>query len=476
MNAAKLLRQKILDLAIRGKLTRRENGDGYAEELLARIAAEKQKLIDAKKIKKGKPLLAIGDDEKPFDIPEGWKWCRLWNMCSKIGAGSTPTGGKKIYSRNGIKFIREQNVYCDGIHFDGMTYISEEINRSMRGTIVFAGDLLMNITGGSIGRTALVPDDFDCGNVNQHVLIVRPIERMTREYLHVCCCSPLLVQLMFSKQTGDKPGLSAEKVKNFPVPMPPLAEQKRIVSRVKELLDEVDKYSAAMDSLASSSEMIERKVLDLAIRGKLTKREKGDEPAAALLARVAAEKQKLIDAKKLRKLDAYDPVSDDEIPFDELPSGWSWCRFGEVIDYVQPTEYIVRDTNYDDSYSTPVLTAGQSFVLGYTNEKDHHFKASKERPVIIFDDFTTSTQWVDFEFKVKSSAMKILVPYEGCDICMRYVFMAIRNNPFRPSTHARHWIDKYAKFVLPLPPLAEQKRIVARVDELLAECRKMRGE
>lgn len=474
MNAVKLLRQKILDLAIRGKLTKREKGDEPAAELLARIAAEKQKLIAAKKIKKEKSLPSIADDEMPFDIPEGWACARLRELGDFVG-GHTPSLANPEFWKNGtVLWVTSKDMKRKYIDDTGIK-VSKKGAAELQ--LLPTGTLLMVTRSGILRRMFPIALAAKTLTINQDQRALRFYDTDVSEYVYDVLKAFEPVILRDYRKTGTTvESIIWEDFINILIPIPPLAEQKRIVARVDGLLAEVDKYSAAMDTLVSSSEMMERKVLDLAIRGKLTRREKTDEPAAALLARIASEKQKLIDAKKLRKLDAYDPISDDEIPFDELPSGWSWCRFGEVIDYVQPTEYIVRDTNYDNSYSTPVLTAGQSFVLGYTNEKDHHFKASKERPVIIFDDFTTSTQWVDFEFKVKSSAMKILVPYEGCDICMRYVFMAIRNNPFRPSTHARHWIDKFAKFVLPLPPLAEQKRIVARVDELLAECRKMRGK
>ncbi len=145
------------------------------------------------------------------------------------------------------------------------------------------------------------------------------------------------------------------------------------------------------------------------------------------------------------------------------PEGVPHVKLEELLDYEQPTRYIVTDTNYDDSYSTPVLTAGQSFILGYTNEDTGIFNASKEEPVIIFDDFVTSFHWVDFDFKVKSSAMKMLRPKNSLN-SFRYIYYAMECIGFIPSEHTRHWISRYSQFEIPLPPLPIQEAIVEILD------------
>ena len=230
------LRKSILQQAIQGKLTERDPADEPASELLKRIRAERQQLQKDKKAKRSQAAETIDEDELTFDLPENWSWSRLGWLCQKVGAGSTPTGGAAVYVPQGIKFLREQNVYDDGLHLEGVTFIDEKTNNQKAGSIVQAQDILMNITGGSIGRNALVPDDFDIANVNQHVLIIRLVEKPLRHYLHLCLCAPFVLNQMFSKQIGDKPGLSATKVENFVIPLPPLAEQQRIVDRVNELL------------------------------------------------------------------------------------------------------------------------------------------------------------------------------------------------------------------------------------------------
>lgn len=139
-----------------------------------------------------------------------------------------------------------------------------------------------------------------------------------------------------------------------------------------------------------------------------------------------------------------------------------WKKLGDLLDYEQPTSYLVNSTEYDESYNVPVLTAGQSLVLGYTNETEGIYQASKENPTIIFDDFTTSFHWIDYKFKVKSSAMKMLRPKK--DVNFRYVYYAMLGINFVPGGHQRHWISKYSNFEIPIPSLSEQQRIVSILD------------
>jgi len=158
------------------------------------------------------------------------------------------------------------------------------------------------------------------------------------------------------------------------------------------------------------------------------------------------------------------------------PEGVEYKTLGEVIDYKQPTKYIVESTNYNDDFTIPVLTAGDSFILGYTDETKGVYPASKQSPVIIFDDFTTSFHWVDFGFKVKSSAMKLLTIKDESQAILRYLFFAMKCISFEPSQHARHWIQTYSNFSVPVPPLPVQQEIVRILDKFTTLEAKLEAE
>ena len=157
------------------------------------------------------------------------------------------------------------------------------------------------------------------------------------------------------------------------------------------------------------------------------------------------------------------------------PEGVPFKKLGELLGYEQPSKYIVHSTEYDDTFKTPVLTAGQSFILGYTSENDGIYQASKDNPTIIFDDFTTSFHWVDFNFKIKSSAMKMLRPIKN-DVSFKYIYYSMQCINFVPQDHARHWISKYSNFEIPVPPLEVQQKIVEILDNFTSLTAELEAE
>ena len=175
------------------------------------------------------------------------------------------------------------------------------------------------------------------------------------------------------------------------------------------------------------------------------------------------------------RLKQYEHYRDDLLSFDGLSAsvgGVPKVRLGDIVDYEQPTKYLVETAEYDDSYATPVLTAGKTFILGYTDEVNGVYVASAEDPVIIFDDFTTDSKWVDFPFKVKSSAMKMLKLSDNGQktTLLRWVYLCMQRLNYAPMDHARHWISKYSNLEIPLPSLDVQKRLVNVLDNFDAIC------
>ena len=230
------LEQTLLQLAVRGLLVPQDPTDEPASALLQKIRAEKDRLIATGQIKRDKPLPPITDEEKPFELPVGWEWVRLGFLLKKIGAGSTPLGGREVYVSSGVKFLRSQNVWDDGLRLDGVAFIKPEIHAKMAGTVVSANDLLFNITGASIGRCAVVPSDFDEANVSQHVTIIRAVQPELNAFLHKVLVSRHVQQTVMAVQVGvSREGLSITKLGQFLIPVPPLAEQSRIVTRVAAL-------------------------------------------------------------------------------------------------------------------------------------------------------------------------------------------------------------------------------------------------
>ncbi|MCI6611441.1 restriction endonuclease subunit S [Mitsuokella jalaludinii] len=354
MNAQDL-KNSILQRAIEGKLVPQRKEEGTAKELLAEIRAEKARLVKEKKIKKSKPLPEITDEEKPFDIPDSWEWARLGDICSKIGSGKTPDGGRNsdAYKQQGIPLFREQNIYNDGLNYNGIVYISEELSNTRLGSKVFAKDLLLNITGGSIGRCAIVPDDFSVGDINQHILIIRLIRPELRSWIHAYICSPDGQNVINRKAVGAKAGFSAAKCKSMLIPIPNLAEQNRIVAKIEELQPDIDAYDKAQTKLRTIEQRfpdaMKKSLLQYAIEGKLVPQRKEEGTAKDLLVKIRAEKAQLIKEKKIKKTKPLPPITDEEKPFD-IPDSWEWVRLGEVSTYGQKINKIVVENMKPDMW------------------------------------------------------------------------------------------------------------------------------
>ncbi|MDR1742307.1 MAG: restriction endonuclease subunit S [Dysgonamonadaceae bacterium] len=243
--------------------------------------------------------------------------------------------------------------------------------------------------------------------------------------------------LDYTEQCGygvKMPRLGTTDGQKAPFPLPPLAEQRRIVSVIESAFALIDVIEDSKTSLQQIIKQAKAKTLDLAIKGKLV----SVSPA---------------------------PTTADNSPYQDLKEGWKQYKLEDVLEYEQPQKYIVASTDYSDDYETPVLTAGKSFIIGYTDEKDGIFS---KLPVIIFDDFTTDSKYVDFPFKVKSSAMKILTANkEIADT--KYLYYLMQTIEVFNDTHKRYWISDYSKNEVKLPPLPEQQLIVAQIETIFSQ-------
>jgi type I restriction enzyme S subunit len=218
-------RQAVLSLAVAGRLVSQLSREGRGHDVLAEIRLQRDgQDIQGRSLDRKRDRTASDDQvaDPSFEIPGNWCWARLGELAVKLGAGSTPLGGKSVYKRSGIKFLRSQNVWDSGLRLDDVAFIDQETHQRMEGTHVRPGDLLLNITGASIGRCVVVPDDFDEGNVSQHVAIVRLVDRDLRAFVHLCLISPYFQALIMGVQVGvSREGLSMKRLQDLQVPIPP---------------------------------------------------------------------------------------------------------------------------------------------------------------------------------------------------------------------------------------------------------------
>ena len=436
----KKLRQKILDLAIRGKLVPQDPNDEPASVLLERIRAEKERLIKEGKIKRSKKTASDDEIEAPFDIPESWEWVRLKSIVSVLGDGIHGTPEYDITGN--YYFINGNNLSNNKIVIKADTKKVNEKEYHTYKKELNDKTILVSINGtiGNVGHYNGEPVILGKSACYYNLL-----DLSFKSYITILMYTDYFLKYAVENATGSTiKNVSLAVMNDFLVPLPPIEEQKRIANEIDRWFAVIDELESNEGDLSKAIDKTKSKILDLAIRGKLVPQEPNDEPAIELLKRINPK---------------FEPCEKDN----DLPNGWTLCKLEDIVDYEQPQAYIVQSTEYMPQYKTPVLTAGKSFIIGYTNEEEG---ICTNLPVIIFDDFTTDSKYVDFPFKVKSSAMKILRVKEGINI--QYVCHYMSITRLIGDTHKRYWISEYSKLSIPIPPYNEQLRIVAKIEELFA--------
>ena len=451
----KKLRQKILDLAISGKLVPQNPNDEPASVLLERIRAEKERLIAEGKIKRPKKSKSSSAESHyrnfppPFPIPDSWVWVKLDEITFCIVDCPHTTAKNE---GQGFALIRTPNVGEGELMLNGVHRVSENIYNLRNARAVPTNGDIIYAREAPAGNAAVVRQEKVC--LGQRTVLIKPLKEFCNsEYLAYALLAPLSKNRLISKATGSTvQHVNLENIRPFKIPFPPLEEQERIVVKLKGFFKLLTNVSTGADILSSLIKNCKSKILDLAMQGKLVPQNPADEPAADMLLRINP-KAKIIT---------------DNPHYPQLPDNWVHVSLEDITEYEQPLPYIVQDTSYSDRYTIPVLTAGKSFILGYTNED---FGVYENVPAIIFDDFTTDSRLVNFPFKVKSSAMKIIQVKHGLNIEYIALFMSITR--LMGETHKRYWISEYSKILIPIPPLKEQDRIVERVNVLYHELYKI---
>ena len=457
----KKLRQKILDLAIHGKLVPQDPNDEPASVLLERIRAEKERLIKEEKIKRSRKPAKTSDtphyeQDMPFEVPKGWVWTTLEEITSKIGSGSTPKGSN--YSEEGIPFFRSQNVYNEGLVYEDIKFISDATHQLMIGTEVHSKDLLLNITGGSLGRCAIVPADFQIGNVSQHVCIIRSILVLS-SYVHTFILSPFFKKTMNITGSGRE-GLPKYNLEKMFLPIPPLKEQERIIKEIEHWFTFIDTIEQSKVNLQTAIKQTKSKILDLAIHGKLVPQDPSDEPALELLKRINPKAQITCDNEHSRK----------------LPYNWSCISHNSIIELSggsqppkrkfisKPTKGYIRLFQIRDYGKNPLPV----YIPNVDAVKQTH------KGDILLARYGGSLGKVFIaENGAYNVAMTKVIFKQPQLIDKMFAFFYYHSRVYQDklkeisrTAQAGFNSGDFEDLYFPLPPLAEQKRIVRKIEDL----------
>ena len=379
----------------------------------------------------------------PFEVPENWEWVNIMEILLKLTDGTHHS--PKNYPKGNYKYITAKNIKNEGVVLDDVTYVDDGTHHE-----IFSrcnpeyGDILYIKDGATTGVVAInnLTEDF---SLLSSVALLKPSKLVSNKYLFYYLQSSYCYESVRSSMKGvGITRITLKQIADWDVPIPPIGEQHRIVEYIDSLFSQIDLIAKDTSILKSFLEKYKHGILDLAIAGKLVPQDPSEETAVELLMRINPTYK-----------------SCDNRHYENIPEGWAICTFEDVLEYEQPQKYIVSSTDYSDKYNVPVLTAGKSFIIGKTNEE---FGVYDNLPVIIFDDFTTDSKYVDFPFKVKSSAMKILHPKAG--INLRYIAYLMSVTRLVGDTHKRYWISEYSKIAIMLPPVREQERIVAVIENI----------
>lgn len=533
----KKLRELIFELAVRGKLVPQDPNDQPASVLLERIAKEKAKLVKDKIIKKQKALPSISENDEPYTLPIGWKWAHLQDVTTYIQRGKGPKyaelGAVKVVSQKCV-----QNAGFDlnpARYVDDSTLEKYQEERFLQNQDI----LWNSTGTGTVGRANVIDNiEKNAFVADSHVTVIRPIFSDSR-FLWCFISAPGVQSRIEPDHENSlvsgstkQVELNTSSVVSVLAPVAPLAEQSRIVKRVdelmtlceqleqqteasiaahqvlvetllatltnsknaEELMENWQRISAHFDTLFTTIDAIDQlkqTILQLAVMGKLVPQNPADEPASVLLERIAKEKAQLVKDGKIKKQKALPPITDDEKPF-ELPDGWEWCRFSEAIDVRDGTHDSPKDAEGEDTF--PLVTS-KNFVNGdidFENARrisaQDHFEIVKRSDVSKYDILFSmiggniGNQVMvkdDRQFSIKNVA---LFKYYDKELTSPdFVFLFTQNlaNTLQDSASggAQPFVSLgvLRNLLFPIPPVEEQKRIVAKIAELIEICEQLQA-
>ena len=494
----KQLRQKILDLAIRGQLVPQDSNDEPASVLLEKIRAEKQTLIEQKKIKKDKKSSYITcdlspyqkytehfadgsskniTDEIPFEIPENWAWCRLGEI-GEIITGNTPSKSNEEYYGNKYPFFKPTDL--DSGYFvteaqDNLSIKGFEISRKLP-----IKSILVTCIGATIGKTGFIRREGTC---NQQINAIIASKLIFSEYIYLLCISPYFQnEIIKNASATTLPIINKSKFEKLFLPLPPLSEQRRIVEKIEELLALVDDLETNKTDLQSYIKQAKSKVLEMAIRGELVPQNPEDEPASALLEHIKKEQKS---SKSKGKTTEHNTHYEEELPFD-IPENWAWCRLGEVCEKIETGNSInakIKETKYKN------LEEGFPYIGTKDISENHYikydngikipflekFKVAKKNSILLCIEGGSAGRKIGITNRDVCFGNK-LAKFYSHNISNSYILFFLMSEQFKSQFKESISgliggvsINKLGQFVLPLPPLSEQHRIVEKIEEIFSE-------
>ena len=537
LTGIKKLRELILELAVRGKLVPQNPEDEPASELLKKIDAEKAKLLAEGRIKKQKKLPEISEDEKPFELPKGWEWGRLGILSHLITKGTTPTSVGHVFTNTGVNFLKIENLDRGRIEKTSISqFISDETNEALSRSQLEAGDIVFSIAG-TIGKTAIIYEEDLPANTNQALAIIRGTGSVfDQNFLRMQLDSFVAEKTRSRARGGAMPNVSLGDLSVLVAPIPPLAEQHRIVAKVDELMSLCDQleqhsepqldahkqlvetllatlvesenavelatnwqrlaehfdtlFSGALTSTAGigngggewAIDRLKDTILQLAVMGKLVPQNPEDEPASELLKKIETEKAKLL--QEGMKTKASDMLKNEEL-YIQTPSNWQWIRLGNLAKFID-----YRGKTPTKINSGIRLITAKNIRKGYIDKNPEEFISESDYdtwmtrgfPRIGDMLFTTEAPMgnaatIDLKNKFALAQRAICFQWHVPTVS-KFMLLQVLAMPFQSQlldqatgmTATGIKASKLKEIPVALPPVSEQHRIVAKVDELFALC------
>ena len=472
----KKLRQKILDLAIHGKLVPQDPNDEPASVLLERIRAEKERLVKEGKIKKSKTSKTsdtphyenrqVGEANVPFEVPGSWEWTTLGHI-AYVASGSTPS--KDSFVANGIPYIKMYNLRNQRIDFDFQPqYIKEEIhNGKLQRSQTEIGDLIMNIVGPPLGKLAIIPDSLPQANFNQAAVLIRPLlhKEVLVNYLFHYLSEMSEINSISTKGSAGQVNISLTQSQNMRIPLPPLAEQQRIVTEIERWFTLINLIEQGKADLQTAIKQAKSKILDLAIHGKLVPQDSNDEPAPELLKRINPKAE----------------ITCDNGQYGKMPENWCVTKLGDISNYgeneniqvedIDSNEWVLEleDIEKDSANIIQVLKKHERCINGIR----HKFTKGN----ILYSKLRTYLNKVLIAPKDGYCTTEVMAFNALGGMSNEYICHVLRSSYFLDYTLQCGYGVKMPRLsttdacngLIPLPPLAEQQRIVDAIDKAFAK-------